>query len=320
MRFHKLIINEWLKLFNRPRTYIFLAIPLLCIVVLGIMSKMYEQSESQQGGKEWRETIQAKILIDKKELQKQKKEKEDPVFIEMTESSIKQNEYALEHNISPFETTVWKFVKDTSYINSLIGLFVLIIASESVSKEFSQGTIKMLLIRPYHRWKILLSKLVTVILFALSAFMVVLVFSWLVGGLLYGFGGFGQPYVIEDHGQVATAIYSHYVLKSIGLEVIEFVFLILLTFMISTLFKSSALAITTSICTLFIGNIGVILLSAKAWAKYIFIAHMGLTGYLDGSAPFEGVTLSYSLIVLSLYSVLFLAIMFIFFQRRDVRS
>ncbi|WP_145453457.1 ABC transporter permease subunit, partial [Staphylococcus epidermidis] len=65
----------------------------------------------------------------------------------------------------------------------LAGLFVLIIAAGIVANEFSWGTIKVLLVKPYKRWKILLSKYIAVNLFLLLMLILLFVFSGIAGAV-----------------------------------------------------------------------------------------------------------------------------------------
>ena len=78
---------------------------------------------------------------------------------------IGKNEYAIEHNIDPNQMTGWEFVEDATGLMTLITIFAAVIAGDIVASEFTWGTIKLLLIRPVSRTKILLSKYVATLLF-----------------------------------------------------------------------------------------------------------------------------------------------------------
>ena len=57
----------------------------------------------------------------------------------------------------------------------LVTLFTVIIAGDMVAGEFTRGTIKLLLIRPASRSKILLSKYVTTLLFAATLLVILFI-------------------------------------------------------------------------------------------------------------------------------------------------
>src|SRR5699024_5919777 len=81
-----------------------------------------------------------------------------------------------------------QFASQNYVFLSIVSLLAIIVAAGIVAHEFRWGTIKLLLIRPISRTKILLSKYVSVILFALITSIFVLIFAWLVGLVFFGFG------------------------------------------------------------------------------------------------------------------------------------
>ncbi len=318
MKFLSLVTNEWVKIFSRVRTWVFIALPILIVLGVAIYGKVTEDESVKAN---WKQELTDQNKELKKEIAQAKKDKTPKMFRESLETEYKQNQYAIKHDISPYETTSWKFMKDFSPLSSLLGLFVIVVASDIVATEFAKGTVKMLLIRPYSRWKILLSKLLATLGFAFLLWIVLIVSTWLIGSVFYGFGGMDQPYLTNVDGVVQEKSISHYVLANMGLEFIEFAVLVALAFMISTLFYSSSVAIGVSMFVMFAGNILTTIFSGKSWAKYTLFPNMDLTQYLDeGMQLVKGMSLSFSLGMLAAYTAVFLVITFAVFQKRDVRS
>lgn len=320
MKWLSLLTNEWIKIFSRVRTWIFLALPIIIIIGVAVYDKV---TTDEAENNNWKHQLTQNINDDKKALEEARKNNDDDFYIEMLESNIKQNEYAIANDISPNETTAWQFMKDMAPIISfLIGLFVIVVASDIVSSEFSKGTIKMLLIRPYSRWKILLSKFIATLGFAFLTWLVVIVASWLVGGLAYGFGGMDQVYLtFTEDQQVKERLIVEYVFLNIGLEFIELTVLVVLAFMISTLFMSNSVAIGVAMFTMFAGDIIVTLLAKKNWVIYTLFANMDLSLLIDGQNQLiKDLTLPFSISVLAVYTALMLAITFLVFQKRDVKA
>ncbi|MET3726737.1 ABC-2 type transport system permease protein [Fictibacillus halophilus] len=319
MKWLSLLTNEWIKIFSRTRTWIFLAIPIVIIIGIAVYDKVTTDVEVNEN---WKQELTETIKADEKTLDEAKKNNDDEVYIEYLESTIKQNEYAIANDISPYETTAWQFMKDMSWLSIFIGLFVIVVASDIVSNEFAKGTIKMLLIRPYSRWKILLSKLVATLGFAFLMWLVVIIVTWLVGGLAYGFGGMDQSYLITaEDGQVKERLIVEYVFANIGVEFIELTTLVAMSFMISTLFMSNSVAIGVAMFTMFAGNIIVTLLAKKDWVIYTLFANMDLSVLIDGqNQMIKDLTLPFSISVLAVYTVVMLAITFTVFQKRDVKA
>jgi ABC-2 type transport system permease protein len=319
MKWLSLLTNEWIKIFSRIRTWIFIAIPIVIIIGVAVYDKVTTDVEVNEN---WKQELTKEIENDKKSLADEKKNAGDEFYIEMLETNIKQNEYMIENDISPYEKTTWQYMKDMAPISSLIGLFVIVVASDIVSSEFSKGTIKMLLIRPYSRWKILLSKFLATLGFAFVMWLVVIVATWLVGGLAYGFGGIDQSYlIVSDDQTVKERMVVEYVFANIGVEFIELTALVALSFMISTLFMSNSVAIGVAMFTMFAGNTIVMLLANKDWIIYTLFANMDLSTLIDGQNQLiKDLTLPFSISMLAIYTAVMLAITFTVFQKREVRA
>lgn len=319
MKWLSLLTNEWIKIFSRIRTWIFIALPILIIIGVAVYDKVTTDAEVNEN---WKQELTQQLEDDKKALEDAKKDGGDDFYVDMLESNIKQNEYAIENDISPYEKTTWKYMKEMAPISSLIGLFVIVVASDIVSSEFSRGTIKMLLIRPYSRWKILLSKFLATLGFAFVMWLVVIATTWLVGGLAYGFGGIDQTYlVVTDTQEVRERTVVEYVFANIGVEFIELTALVALSFMISTLFMSNSVAIGVAMFTMFAGNTIVMLLATKDWIIYTLFANMDLSTLIDGQNQLiKDLTLPFSISMLAIYTAVMLAITFTVFQKRDVKA
>ncbi|RXZ01330.1 ABC transporter permease [Fictibacillus sp. S7] len=318
MKFLSLVSNEWIKIFSRTRTWVFIALPILIVLGVAIYGKVTEDDTVKSN---WKQEVTQQNKELKSQIAEAKKDNSPKFVAQSLENEYKQNQYALKNDISPYETTSWKFMKDMAPLSSLLGLFVIVIASDIVAGEFAKGTIKMLLIRPYSRWKILLSKLIATLAFAFFLWVILVVATWLFGSILYGFGGMDQPYLSMIDDKVHEKLISEYVLANMGLEFIEFAVTVFLAFMVSTLFYSSSVAIGISLFLTFAGNALVLFISSKSWAKYTLFPNMDLTQYLDeGLQVVKGMSLSFSLGMLAIYSALFLIITFAVFQKRDVKA
>ncbi|MFL6556648.1 MAG: ABC transporter permease, partial [Bacillus sp. (in: firmicutes)] len=83
----------------------------------------------------------------------------------------------------------------------------------------------------------------------------------------------------------------------------------------------SSLAIGLSLFLLFTGAQFTLLLSLKfSWAKYILFANTNLMQYVEGAPMVEGMSMSFSVLMLLLYFALFQSLAFIVFKKRDVAA
>src|SRR4051812_43633823 len=85
------------------------------------------------------------------------------------------------------------FIENASDL--FIPLLVMIVASDLVSSENSQGTIKLLLTRPVQRWKILMSKYVTLLLAVSMIVAMTGALAYLLSGMVFGYRGWTAPII-----------------------------------------------------------------------------------------------------------------------------
>lgn len=205
---------------------------------------------------------------------------------------------------------------------SIVALFGVIIASDIVASEFTWGTIKMLLIRPQKRGLILLSKFIAVILFALFLFIELLLASWLIGGIFFGFGGIDSTITIgQSGGDITQEVASLHAIKLYGLQFISLLVTLSIAFMLSTVFRSSSLAIGISIFIVFSGDILTIFLSEYEWGKYVLFPNLLLEQYVTQPGPLiEGMSLPFSLSINTIYFIVFMVIAWVVFKQRDIAT
>ena len=266
-----LIKNEWMKIFKRPGTFVMIAILLVSIILMGIIIKSEQTDmEGLTQDKNWKQVLQEENNALKQQMDQSQSNLEKKFF----KKEIAINEYRIEHNIPTKEDySVWTFVKDTSQLIILAGLFIIIISAGIVASEFNWGTIKLLLIRPINRTKILLSKYLTVLVFALFMLAILFVFSIILGTILFGVPDQAVPYLNYNNGHVTEQNMAVHLLIYYGLNSIDTIMLVTMAFMISSVFRNSSLAIGLSLFLLFTGAQFTALLSMKfSWAKYLLFA------------------------------------------------
>ncbi|MGG1677532.1 ABC transporter permease [Neobacillus sp. NRS-1170] len=313
-----LIKNEWMKIFKRPGTYVMMAILIAVTIIVGIFFKYQDNNNKAAVDKNWEQTIQQENDALKKQMDQSQTKLEKKFY----QKEIAINDYRIKHHLNPHEKyNVWSFVKDASALIILAGLFTIIVSAGIVASEFNWGTIKLLLIRPINRTKILTSKYLTVLMFALFMLGILFVFSMALGAVLFGMPEHAVPYLNYNNGQVTEQNIVVHLLIYYGLNSIKMMMLVTMAFMISSVFRNSSLAIGLSLFLLFTGDQFTALLSLKfSWAKYILFANTDLMQYFEGTPMVEGMTLTFSIIMLLLYFVVFQFFAFFVFKKRDVAA
>lgn len=310
-----LIRNENMKLYKRTGTWVMIGIIVLVVLGLGLFSKFVLDSTQNTNWKEQLagENEQLQQTLDASPLM--------GVGENYVKQQIEINNYRIENDIPPVQSeSLWGFMIDTTNFTGLVALFTIVIAAGIVASEFSWGTIKLLLIRPVSRSKVLLSKYISTLLFAFFNLILLFGFSFIVGSLLFGFEGAEQPYLVYTDGTVIEKNMITHIISLLGINSIDLLMMATLAFMISTVFRSSSLAIGISIFLMFTGPQIVQLLSKYDWVKYVLFANTNFQQYFNGIPLVEGMSITFSIIVLCVYYVVFIALTWIIFKKRDVAA
>ena len=281
----------------------------------GIIAKIYADDYLNDYSDDWKSELQA----ENKELKENLKEAgHDNPMAEIYQEELSENNYYLKHNIKPTNYGALQFVYDNRDFLPVVSLLTIIVSAGIVANEFRWGTIKLLLIRPVSRTKILFSKYFSTLLFALGALVFILIGSWLIGAVLFGFDGLNPKTLqLSQNGAEYTSVLSQ-ITSGYGYKLINLVMMATFAFMISAVFRNSSLAIGIAIFLMFAGNTIVAAFSQHSWAKFILFANTDLQQYQTNNVFIEGMTLSFSISVLIVYYIVFIALAWIFFTKRDV--
>ncbi|NQX47395.1 ABC transporter permease subunit [Paenibacillus tritici] len=214
-------------------------------------------------------------------------------------------------------TGIWDSFQTTMAIAFFLNtIFTALVAADSVAGEFTWGTIKLLLIRPWSRSKILLSKYLSMVIFSLISTAVLIGFGY--GSALI----FSSSAVEPLGGNVMSWSQGEYVFLLILCSYIELFLTAAIAFMISSVFRSSGLAIVLSLSIMFTKDIFIAIFSPERyeWANYLIFAHMNLSNYLLTDTGPGGATLGFAIAVLAVYYVILMAVSWIVFRKRDVAA
>jgi ABC-2 type transport system permease protein len=312
-----LIKNEWMKIFKRPGTLVMIGILIVVASVFGAILKYQEGEQAATVDKNWEQVLkQENDALKKQAVNSQIKSEQ-----KYLKRGIAINDYRIKHHIPPEKTyNVWKFVTDAAQLIQIAGLFTIIISAGIVASEFNWGTVKLLLIRPISRFKILMSKYITVLLFALLMLSILFIFSVAIGAILFGIDQ-TPTYLNYFNGRVTEQNMIIHLMIYYGLNSINMMMLATMAFMISSVFRNNSLAIGLSLFLMFTGGQITSLLSLKfSWAKYILFANTDLMQYFEGTPMVEGMTLAFSIMMLFVYFLIFQLLAFSVFKKRDVAA
>lgn len=207
----------------------------------------------------------------------------------------------------------------------IIIVMIFMIVGCIVSQEFSKGTIKQLLVRPYSRTKILLSKYITSIASVFIACFIMFVFQLIVGALFFGADSITNPIISYSNINDKIAVMNVFVYSfKLFISLLPtFLLLTTLAFAASTIFNNTALAIVISFAGFIGSDIVAGLLSGfkKWWIKYVYCFNWNFTPYIFNNKPdMKGLSLGFSIVVCLVYLAILLIPSFIVFKNRDIKN
>ncbi len=323
----KLVQNEMLKLVRKKKLVVIaLIIGVLVSLFTYAQFKIVERTVERLGEVDWRTTLQQQIIDTQNRLTSSRISDE---WRSQLQLRIQQQQYYLDKDINPMEPGAPTFMRmfAENSINLFIPLMVMVVAADLVSSERSAGTVKLLLTRPVKRWKILMSKYISLVLSVSFIVAMFGILSYLISGIVFGYGGWKAPVITGftvEGGELNTAGVHlipqwQYLFMVFGL--VWFVALVVgtLTFMLSVLMRSTAAGMGVMLAALIAGAILNNMVASWESAKYLFMINLKITDYLAGNTPpIEGMTLGFSLAVLAAWGLAALAVSFSVFTRQDV--
>lgn len=218
-----------------------------------------------------------------------------------------------------YDDNMWNMMNISISIMTALSIFVVILAGGSIAGEFSNGTIKFLLINPISRTKIFFSKYLT--LLSISVIFTALLYFIQLGLAAVLFcGDWNTVFITIKDGviqeQSAVTFFAiRYAVKSVDLIV-----MMTMAFMISSILRTSSVAIGLGVGALLAGKtITQFLIVMKIdWGRYLIFANTDLEIIQNGSMIFPEQTLMFAVAVIIIYMIVFLLTAYDGFVRRDV--
>ena len=238
-----------------------------------------------------------------------------------------ESRYILETGRDIHNTNSLKGILENFYAQFGIFLIVVVvmIAGTIVSEEFNKGTIKLLLVKPYTRNKILMAKAITTLIMIIFIIVVTLVMQILIGGIIFGFDTLSEPVVAYNFN--TDTMEEMNIFANLGVQTLTqlpmIILLATLAFAISTLFTNSTLAITISL----LGFMSASIINQLAigydlqFMKYFVTMNWDLSIYANGALPYmEGMNMTMSIIICVVYFLIMMIPTFIVFKKRNIKN
>lgn len=222
-------------------------------------------------------------------------------------------------------TANYNFQRTINTYIVIIVMIVVIIAGVSISEEFNKGTVKLLLVRPYSRTKILIAKLISVLITMVITTLFVLVLQFFIGGFTFGFNTY--YFNISEFNFNTNTVFILNIFKYISLIFISklpiFILIGTLAFALSTISLNSPLAIALPILGYMVSDmINVVALEFHwDWVKYFVTPNWDLSQYLFGGTPlFKGISVEFSILICIIYFAIMIGVSIEVFKRRNIKN
>lgn len=246
--------------------------------------------------------------------------------LEQSVKSYYKSRYILENKEDINNESNLRYIMTNFYseYTFLILVFGVMIAGAIVSEEYNKGTIKSLLITPYKRSTILLSKFITVIIFTILFIIISYLMQIIIGGLFLGFSSLSNHVVEYNLASKSLEVMSlsKYVLLYSIANLPQIILLVTLAFAVSTIVGNTAFAIVIT----FAGVIGssIINMFASAYKieilKYFVTTNWDFNYYLfGGTSPYK-TSLTHAIIVCIIYFLIMVITSFIVFNKKNIKN
>ncbi|MEI5992849.1 ABC transporter permease [Candidatus Enterococcus mansonii] len=203
-------------------------------------------------------------------------------------------------------------------MTSFLNLFVVVVAASIVAEEFSRGTIKFLLIRPFTRSQILFSKFIVSLIYGVIGTVVLFISSFVSANLLLTSE---SPLAIVEgyHGWNALQVAGAYA----GANLLLILLYITITLFISAAIRSQSLAVGVGLGVLFgssiINSFLTVLLKKYEWLKWNPFNLLSIkNAIMNNSGAENGLSFWQMAGGILVYSLIIYVGMQLLFKKRDV--
>ena len=206
----------------------------------------------------------------------------------------------------------------------IVALFGVLLGGWLIASEYQQGTIRLLMIRPKTRIKILAAKFVAALLISTFVYLTGSLLNFVTNGICYGFADYAFP----NYSVTGATGFIAYYLPKLLICVIPIVFAFTIAFMLSVVVKNIAVSIIVPI-SLFIAStiiMGIVAYGRPmTWLAYTPIPFIQISSFFQQYSMVQqmmqnGVALSltYGILLLLGLSAIFTAISVVVFKKRDI--
>lgn len=206
-------------------------------------------------------------------------------------------------------------------------LIIIVVTSSIVSDEFSKGTIKQLLVRPYKRTKIWLSKYISSIVVLIISILIIGIIAAVIFGLFMGFDDYAN-FEIGVYDYESGSAHSMNVFAYTGNFFISklpnYIMLGTIAIFISTILKNAAMAVAVPLFGIMTSELinELLINSTKCrFLKYFITPHWDWSVYNFGKkSVFSFIDFKFSIIVYMIWFIVLIGLALFRFKKEDIKN
>lgn len=238
--------------------------------------------------------------------------------------------YYLDNNIKPliFQNQMLmtpysaRQAMNNSYFMAIVSLIITaILCGGIVASEHKNGTIRLLLTKPYKRYKVLLSKLIVMIGTFLAIYLLGILSTYLLGGIMYGFDNYNIPLVFNNNGVITEVSYLIFTLRNTLYEIVVLLLFLVILFGLSSMTLLSTISVVVVLVLIFVSFGLSYIIYFNQTFTYIPLILLNFHEVLyNSNNHFVNIKINDSLVWASLYMLIILIITFITYCKRDIKN
>lgn len=243
------------------------------------------------------------------------------------------NNFAFGQKSSTGDTNLYDFMYFTLEICAvIIMIFAVMLVCSLITGETESGTIKLLLVRPYKRSKIITAKLFATLFFVLTFMAFSFVITFVGGYFLYGMPT-GSILAVFNASEAFTISPLAMIIIDAFTLLLDIIFFVILALMIAILCKNYAASISTVLVVIILNYALNIVFGGTFWYTVLPGMNMHLFKYFGNAFIGEGtgmilqsvlitsiessMTFTFSILANIAYMIIAIAIAYSVFQKRD---
>lgn len=252
---------------------------------------------------------------------------EEEVEYQKALSNVAVSKYIMDHqvNINQQNNLSYQLRTITEDYEIFIVIIILMITGTIFCEEFHKGTIKLLLIKPYSRVKILLSKYFTCVVILFLTIIFLIIIQLLFGSIFFGLDSLSMPVVVYQYHTKVLMEYSifSYMIIQILAQLPFFLMLLTISFGIGVTCSNTAVTITIPLLLyMFAPSLHYLAVQYHlTFMRYFITINWSFKEYLFGARPeFSEITCKFSSIIWAIYFVAIALLTIVSFQKKDIKN